>query len=117
MAGVPFHENDRSLAETLAAAIALENARLMQTLRQNRDKLEEARNEELDTYAHTVAHDLKNPLGLSVLPICYTIAFDSLAGAVLCLDSIVEHGHEDEQHYRYFTQTGRGAGRREGETG
>ena len=40
--GGPFHENDRSLAETLAAsaAIALENARLMQTLRQNRDELE-----------------------------------------------------------------------------
>ncbi|MCB0128456.1 MAG: response regulator [Caldilineaceae bacterium] len=62
-----FNDNDRVLAETLAssAAIAIENARLLEDLRQKRDELQ-ARNEELDAYAHTVAHDLKNPLTLVV---------------------------------------------------
>ncbi|MDY7077709.1 MAG: MASE3 domain-containing protein [Chloroflexota bacterium] len=58
-----FSADDRALAETLAAsaAIAIENARLIETLRQHMVELE-ARNEELDAFAHTVAHDLKNPL-------------------------------------------------------
>lgn len=62
-----FTESDTALAETLAAsaAIAIENARLLEDLRHNRDELQE-RNEELDAYAHTVAHDLKNPLTLVV---------------------------------------------------
>lgn len=62
-----FTNSDRVLAETLAssAAIAIENARLLDDLRHNRDELQ-ARNEELDAYAHTVAHDLKNPLTLVV---------------------------------------------------
>ncbi len=62
-----FNESDQVLAETLAAsaAIAIENARLLEDLRQKRDELQ-ARNEELDAYAHTVAHDLKNPLTLVV---------------------------------------------------
>lgn len=63
----PFDESDSVIAETLAAsaAIAIENARLMKDLRQHRDQLQ-ARNEELDAFAHTVAHDLKNPLTLVV---------------------------------------------------
>lgn len=63
----PFDESDSMLAETLAAsaAIAIENARLLKDLRQHRDELQ-ARNEELDAFAHTVAHDLKNPLTLVV---------------------------------------------------
>jgi len=63
----PFDESDSVLAETLAAsaAIAIENARLLKDLRQHRDQLQ-ARNEELDAFAHTVAHDLKNPLTLVV---------------------------------------------------
>ena len=62
---VDFSEDDRSLVETLAAsaAIAIENARLVNALRSRSAELQ-ARNEELDAYAHTVAHDLKNPLGL-----------------------------------------------------
>ncbi len=62
-----FTEDDQALAETLAAsaAIAIENARLLEDLRQKRDELQ-IRNEELDAYAHTVAHDLKNPLTLVV---------------------------------------------------
>ena len=51
-----FDEEDVLMVETLAAAaaIALENARLVGDL--------QAQNEELDAFAHTVAHDLKGPL-------------------------------------------------------
>jgi len=43
------------------AAVTIDNARLVEALRQRTEELQ-ARNEELDTFAHTVAHDLKNPL-------------------------------------------------------
>ena len=58
-----FDQDDLALAETLAAsaAIALDNAELVETLRQYTVELE-ARNEDLDAFAHTVAHDLKNPV-------------------------------------------------------
>lgn len=60
----PFDADDQSLVETLAAsaAIAIDNARLVETLRRQTVELK-ARNEELDAFAHTVAHDLKTPLG------------------------------------------------------
>ena len=63
-AGV-FDEQDQVLIETLAAsaAIAIENARLVEALQQKTRQLEQ-QNEDLDAFAHTVAHDLKNPLGL-----------------------------------------------------
>ncbi|MDY7079339.1 MAG: ATP-binding protein [Chloroflexota bacterium] len=62
-----FDTDDQILVETLAAsaAIAIDNARLVRALRQYTVKLE-ARNEELDAFAHTVAHDLKGPLGYMV---------------------------------------------------
>ena len=57
--------SDCSVVETLAAwaAIAIDNAHLVETLREHTLELQ-AHNEELDAYAHTVAHDLKNPLNL-----------------------------------------------------
>ena len=60
-----FSEGDRILAETLAAsaAIAIENARFVQDLNRQTEELR-LRNEELDAFAHTVAHDLKTPLSL-----------------------------------------------------
>jgi signal transduction histidine kinase len=60
-----FSTNDQVLAETLAssAAVAIENARLFANLRDRSEELQ-ARNEELDAFAHTVAHDLKTPLAL-----------------------------------------------------
>ncbi len=63
--GGPFSQSDVSLAETLggAAAIAIENARLVDKLRQRTAELH-ARNEELAAFAHTVAHDLKQPLAV-----------------------------------------------------
>jgi signal transduction histidine kinase len=62
-----FNDDDCKLAETLAAsaAIALDNAELVDALRQHAAELQ-ARNEELDAFAHTVAHDLQNPLGIIV---------------------------------------------------
>jgi signal transduction histidine kinase len=55
---------DITLVETLAAsaAIALENAMLVEELRQRTAELQ-ARNEDLDAFAHATAHDLQNPLG------------------------------------------------------
>ncbi len=62
-----FDGGDRAMVETLAAsaAIATNNAQLMHTLWRRTVELE-ARNEELDAFAHTVAHDLKNPLAKMV---------------------------------------------------
>ena len=60
-----FDEDDCALLETLAAsgAIAIDNARLVEELRQQTAELQ-ARNEDLNAFAHTVAHDLKTPLGV-----------------------------------------------------
>jgi signal transduction histidine kinase len=62
-----FNEADLELLTPLAAsaAIAVDNAALVETLRQRTVELE-ARNEELDAFAHTAAHDLKGPLGYMV---------------------------------------------------
>ncbi len=58
-----FSSADSVWLEALAplAAAAIANARLFQTLQQRTVQLQ-ARNEELDAFAHTVAHDLKTPL-------------------------------------------------------
>jgi K+-sensing histidine kinase KdpD len=58
-----FDEEDLTVAESLAAtaSIAIENARLVETLQQQKQDLQ-AQNEELDAFAHTVAHNLKSPL-------------------------------------------------------
>jgi K+-sensing histidine kinase KdpD len=59
----PFDDEDLAVAESLAASasIAIENARLVETLQQQKQDLQ-AQNEELDAFAHTVAHNLKSPL-------------------------------------------------------
>jgi signal transduction histidine kinase len=61
----PFDEDQVRLLSLFAdqAAVAVENARLVEALRRQTIELQ-ARNEELDAFAHTVAHDLKNPVGL-----------------------------------------------------
>jgi two-component system sensor histidine kinase/response regulator len=62
-----FGATDLRLLEALAApaAIAIDNARLVETLRQRSSELE-ARNEELDAFAGAVAHDIKNPLSIVI---------------------------------------------------
>jgi len=59
-----FDASDLALVETLAAsaATAIDNARLIEVLRQYTTELEK-RNEDLDAFAHTAAHDIKGPLG------------------------------------------------------
>jgi GAF domain-containing protein len=73
-----FSQDDVKTLTALAdqAAIAIENARLYEAVVDQAKRLEErvrertaelqARNEELAAYDHTVAHDLKNPLGLVI---------------------------------------------------
>jgi K+-sensing histidine kinase KdpD len=58
-----FDDEDLAVAESLAASasIAIENARLVETLQHQKQDLQ-AQNEELDAFAHTVAHNLKSPL-------------------------------------------------------
>jgi signal transduction histidine kinase/DNA-binding response OmpR family regulator len=58
-----FDDDDQAMLETLVApaAIAIDNARMVDELYQYTKELQ-ARNEELDAFAHTVAHDLKSPL-------------------------------------------------------
>src|SRR5258708_9374167 len=55
----------KALVETLAASatVAIDNAHLVETLRQQTLDLQ-TQNEDLDAFAHTVAHDLKNPISL-----------------------------------------------------
>jgi signal transduction histidine kinase/DNA-binding response OmpR family regulator len=62
-----FTQDDCALIETLAAsgAIAIDNARMVEELRRHTIE-QQARNEELDAFAHTVAHDLKTPLGVVI---------------------------------------------------
>jgi signal transduction histidine kinase len=58
-----FNEQDVELMMALGnqAALALENVRLYEA-EQHRAQELQAQNEELDAFAHTVAHDLKSPL-------------------------------------------------------
>jgi len=65
----PVHA-ERLQAFADQAAIAIENAQLYDQSHRHAQELEQqtielqARNEELDAFAHTVAHDLKNPISL-----------------------------------------------------
>jgi signal transduction histidine kinase len=91
-----FDERDLQLAETVAtyAANAIENARLMESVSRQRDRLER-QNEALDAFAHTVAHDLKNPLSLIVgFADLVRDGYDTLPRETIqeSLDTIVEYG-------------------------
>lgn len=93
-----FSPSDQALLQSLAAAaaIAIVNASLVEALRQRTLELQ-AQNEELDAFAHTVAHDLKSPLSLF-------IGFGRLLAQDLantpnqtvreCIDIIVETGYK-----------------------
>ncbi len=63
--GGEFSADDQSLLETLASsgAMAIDNARLVETLHQNMLELQ-LQNEDLEAFSHTVAHDLKSPVGV-----------------------------------------------------
>jgi signal transduction histidine kinase len=93
-----FDARDCALLETLAssAAIAIENARLVEALRRQAAELQ-ARNEELDAFSQTVAHDLKNPL---LLILGYAEVLDGTGMAELRDDwrqsvrSIIQSGYK-----------------------
>jgi PAS domain S-box-containing protein len=85
------------------AAIAIENARLYNEASRYAEELEQqamdlqARNEELDAFAHTVAHDLKNPVGLvigfaEILAQGYTAMSDDERKR--CVQAVMQHGHK-----------------------
>ncbi len=80
----PFTPIDQTLAETLAtsAAIAIENARYVHALHRSAEELR-LRNEELDAFAHTVAHDLRTPLSI-------------ITGYADMLRESIEYLHPDE---------------------
>jgi signal transduction histidine kinase/DNA-binding response OmpR family regulator len=88
-----FTETDCSLMETLAAsgAIAIDNAHLVETLRQQTAELQ-ARNEDLNAFAHTVAHDLKTPLGVIV-------------GYADVLTEDLSEALKDDEESRYYLQS------------
>jgi PAS domain S-box-containing protein len=93
-----FNEHDLVLVETLAAsaAIAIDNARLVETLRRQTAELE-AQNEELDAFVHTVAHDLKNPLNL-IIGYSEVLKEDALTMSRRDLQNrlrrLAQHGHK-----------------------
>ncbi|MCB0153509.1 MAG: response regulator [Anaerolineae bacterium] len=62
-----FTSAEIELAETIAGqmAVTIENGRLFEQQQEQR-RLAESRSQELDAFARTVAHDLKNPLGVIV---------------------------------------------------
>jgi signal transduction histidine kinase/DNA-binding response OmpR family regulator len=93
-----FIEDDVIFIEALAnsAGIAIDNARLVERLRDQATNLQ-ARNEELNAFSHTVAHDLKNPLVLTMgyaelVKKHYAKTLDP--DAIKYLDQIVQSGHK-----------------------
>ncbi len=93
-----YTQQDLALVERLADlyAIALERHWAEAALVQRTEELQR-RNEELDAFAHTVAHDLKNPLSL-VIGYSEALAEDeeSLADKERehYLDTIIRSGHK-----------------------
>jgi K+-sensing histidine kinase KdpD len=60
-----FHEDHLRLVMPFvnSAAVALERARWLEEERRHREELSRL-NQDLEAFAHTVAHDLKQPLGV-----------------------------------------------------
>jgi signal transduction histidine kinase len=92
-----FSPSDQILLQSLAAAaaIAIINASLVETLHQRTLKLQ-SQNEELDAFAHTVAHDLKSPLGLSIgfgRVLAQELADTQNPTVRECVDTIVQTGY------------------------
>jgi PAS domain S-box-containing protein len=92
-----FSDWEISLAQMLAnqAASSIVNARLYEEIEQANEALRVS-NEELDAFAHTVAHDLKGPLGLM-------IGF----GEVLLDDRANMSGEELDQYLEIIASSGK----------
>lgn len=64
--GYPIFDDEGNVVQMIEYALDItDRRRAEEALRQYTAELE-TRNEELDAFAHTVAHDLKNPLGLCI---------------------------------------------------
>ena len=102
-------ENELGLLQGIAdqAAMAIENGRLYHKVQEHNNELEnrvaqrtaalQARNEELDAFAHTVAHDLKMPISHIVgLAETVTNKFDGLPKGDMLryLEIIQKSGHK-----------------------
>ncbi|MCB9006499.1 MAG: GAF domain-containing protein [Ardenticatenaceae bacterium] len=105
----PVAENELRLLQGIAdqAAMAIQNGRLYREVQESNNELEnrvaqrtidlQSRNEELDAFAHTVAHDLKMPISHVVgLAETVTNKFDALPKADLIryLEIIQQSGHK-----------------------
>jgi signal transduction histidine kinase len=96
-----YSERDAARLSTFAdqVAIALNNARLYQTIQQQVVELEQ-RNQELDAFSHMVAHDLRSPLQI-VLGYAHMYATeytDSLSqDVVLGLEEIANYAQKMEE--------------------
>jgi K+-sensing histidine kinase KdpD len=95
-AGRDFSTAEIALAETVAGQIAsaVEIARLLEQERDLR-QMAEVQNKELDAFAHTVAHDLKGPLGHVITYTDYVISYAhdmSLTELVEIIDKIKQAG-------------------------
>jgi signal transduction histidine kinase/DNA-binding response OmpR family regulator len=95
-----FDAEHCSLVETLAAsgAIAIDNARLVEKLRRQTAELQ-ARNEDLNAFAHTVAHDLKTPLGVII-----GYADVLLEGCTSTLREALDLDEDKSENVRYYLQ-------------
>ncbi|MEO8606821.1 MAG: ATP-binding protein [Chloroflexota bacterium] len=77
-----YSQDDMRIGYMLALQLssAIRNARTFEELKRTRDELRtyadalEARNQELDAYSHTIAHDLKSPLSSIILKSELTVA-------------------------------------------
>ncbi|MFZ1397383.1 MAG: GAF domain-containing sensor histidine kinase [Candidatus Promineifilaceae bacterium] len=107
--GEPLDDDDLALLQAIAnqAAMAVQNGRLYREVQLANDELEDrvarrtadlqARNEELDAFAHTVAHDLKMPIS-HMVGLAETLSgrFESLPAAdrQRYLEIIQQSGHK-----------------------
>ena len=85
-----FTEQDKELMVAMSShvALALENVRLYEAEQQRKQELQ-SHNEELDAFAHTVAHDLKSPLS-NLVGFAEMLALDSA--------EVDEMLHQQAQH-------------------